>query len=491
MQFFLLIIIKFIYSNYLQSFNANIVDENASMIDITDYDNIYPLILTNRKLYLGIPPIFQFEINSTILNISAAATFNENIILLACTKDALLSEININSSESIDLISYEDFNLSISNVNYTLNYSCSICISQTKKQVFIGISQIIQNSLQNKLIRVDLNFMNDDFLIDKTKIYSLDEVVLLNIKDLIYPRQISCETIFPLEEELGEPLLVCGYIKQNYQSMAILMNSNFSNIENETIIKESAQLISFKLQRINNTFVKYLITNNSYEIFLAKENSKYIIKKTDKYYKSFSSFGDLFYYNNNYLFISYPTNYNNIKDFYLFIKANFTSNYMRSEQNRQYVNKIIGFYNIIDDKFIFYFEYSNTIKYYTITNITFLYNYKCKSITDEYYSNSIIKEYNISELITYPHEFEKLDLYYTNIFKTTTSHPSVYSSLYKFDINSQILTINSSINDWKLFYFSYKSASVYGLTQYLVLLVIYSIIIIIIFLFLILLIIII
>ena len=341
MQFFLLIIIKFIYSNYLQSFNANIVDKNASMIDITDYDNIYPLILTNKKLYLGIPPIFQFEINSTILNISAAATFNENIILLACTKDALLSEINIKSSESIDLISYEDFNLSISNLNYTLNYSCSICISQTKKQVFIGISQIIQNSLQNKLIRVDLNFMNDEFLINNTKIYSLDEVELLNIKDLIYPRQISCETIFPLDQELGEPLLVCGYIKQKYQSMAILMNSNFSNIENETIIKESAQLISFKLQRINNTFVKYLITNNSYEIFLARENSKYIIKKTDKYYKSFSSFGDLFYYNNNYLFISYPTNYNNIQNFYLFIRANFTSNYMRSQQNRQYVNKII------------------------------------------------------------------------------------------------------------------------------------------------------
>ena len=108
--FFLLLIsiqIKNCISEYFDSFNSQILDESSSLIDISDYHNIYPLITTSNKIYTGILPEFRRSTELIITNISSAVTWSHNFILIACTQNNLLSIFNIHNGEEKILVSYE------------------------------------------------------------------------------------------------------------------------------------------------------------------------------------------------------------------------------------------------------------------------------------------------------------------------------------------------------------------------------------------------
>ena len=116
---------KEILLNYFENnYQVANISQNASIIDITDYYNLYLLITTEKIIYTGMPPTQKSVTTSNIINITVAATYDTNYVLLACTGDYLLSKININTGEEVCLINYSELSLSIINVNYT----CSLVL---------------------------------------------------------------------------------------------------------------------------------------------------------------------------------------------------------------------------------------------------------------------------------------------------------------------------------------------------------------------------
>ena len=140
-----------LHLGFLYNYQISNLNEQGSIIDVTDYHNLYLLITTEKTIYTGMTPIKRSETHSKILNISAAATYNNNYFLLACSEDYLLSKIEISSGQEIPLLNYDQFNLTIE----YLNYSCSICLSNNF--VYIGMPQIIDYKLIKNIIKVELS----------------------------------------------------------------------------------------------------------------------------------------------------------------------------------------------------------------------------------------------------------------------------------------------------------------------------------------------
>ena len=256
---FILIEIKGIFTNIFDSFESGNISDNASIIDITDYNNLFLLVTTEGNIYTGIIPNKKSKTQSKIMNISAAATYDNNNILLSCSEDYLLSKINIFTGEEIPLLSYNQFSLSIE----SLNYSCSICLSNNI--AYIGIPQIINNNLTKKNIKVELTNSNESngTIINNTMIYTLD-YQLTNLQKINFARQISCEIISPYNS-ISDEALICGYIKYDdstlkYSYIAGILNSQFFNLSHEINITNKTAIQSFRLQKINSTYIRYLIT---------------------------------------------------------------------------------------------------------------------------------------------------------------------------------------------------------------------------------------
>ena len=438
-------------TSYFNSFRSGNITKNANMIDITDYHKLYLLITTEKKIYTGITPVQISTTNSNIIKISAVATYDTNYIILACSENYLLSKIKIETGEEEPLLTYNKFNLDITN----LNYLCSISVLDNI--FYIGISQVISNSLQNNIIKAELvnNIDNNGTNTINEKIYSFN-YQLTNLDKIIYKRQISCEIIEPINE-LNNPRLVCGYIKYEnsiYIYFASVMNSQFNDIEHELQIIKSKSLLSFRLQKINSTYIKYIVTANSYEIYLNNEDSKYqiiLIKDTESNLYSFFCMNDLFYYYNNHIFSSRAVDTNNVDNFYLYTKKDTSANVIRyTEITKRYMEKVMGYYDEINDKYVFYYQYSTTIAYITIDNMDFLFHFKCQPKIAEVISNTISK-FNVTELITYPLKHEPLSLTHSFLYKTTETRVSnkSYATL---DETNQILTVNSKNNEWLLYY---------------------------------------
>ena len=332
--FFFFIKFKLILSNYFESFKLGNISNNASIVDVTDYNDLYPLITTDKQIFTGMTPIKRSETNSSLINISAALTYNNNFILLACSKNYLLSKIDINTGEEISLLSYNIFDLSIDN----LNYSCSICYSNNI--AYVGIIQIMNKTLQKNIIKIELEQNNNIITIKKHYIYTLDYLLPI-LKSSNFTRQFSCEIITPTNY-ISDEALVCGYIiydnsTSKYKYRAIALNSQFNKINSEINIKDSDTLLGFRLQKINSTYIRYLVTKNSYEIYIIYETidfQNYILKKvpnnlTNLNLQSFTSLNELFYYHNQHIFSSSPQDSKSMTNFYLYLKSNISNNSIR------------------------------------------------------------------------------------------------------------------------------------------------------------------
>ena len=84
LRYFFLILaqIKLLFSQYFESFTSSTLNTHASLIDITDYHNIFPIITSDKKIYTSIPPIERNVTSSKITKFSAGATYNEDTILI-------------------------------------------------------------------------------------------------------------------------------------------------------------------------------------------------------------------------------------------------------------------------------------------------------------------------------------------------------------------------------------------------------------------------
>ena len=500
--FIILIQLNKICSEYLDSLNASKLNEQASLIDITDYYNLSIVITTDKKIYSGIPPSFKSETNSKITNISSAVTYNKNYILMACTEDNLLSQIKIDSGVEIPLVAYGDF-----------NFPYKICsISIKNNYVYIGVNNLIVPTYKFKIEKnisyenletiginnffteineancsdININNVNEEdnyyYIYDYNNSYLQNEVIKIkidnigseenepkldeefqilnytiefkekNLGNITMSRPFSCEILDVDENSSDNHRLVCGYIKKEdkYSLNIFVMNSNFDGIDDEKNIYNMTKAPNIRLQKINSSYIRFLFTNYSYEISLKKEDIKYKIKLTQENipFSSFSPIGDLFFYNNHYLFLASLST--------MIIKKNITKNYLKVTDDDKDIQKIMGYYEYERDILLFIYEYnSKKIKYFTIENTSYLFDFEIKEKIIKVVSNTTTI-FNVSEMIINPidHQF-LLDFYNLRYFISTTYYTNSYDK-YTFDKDSQILTVNQSLNDWINFEFYYK-----------------------------------
>ena len=511
--FLIFIQIKGLFSEYFDSFKLNILNEDASLIDISDYCNLFPIITTDKKIYIGIPPIEKTLSYSQIISISSAASINNNYILISCSHNYLLSKINIETGEEEPLVSYENFKIP----------NCICSLSFKDNFAYIGISHIViptikykkqlnnnenkdenneillnSNSIETESFPSDLNYSISDIFNDinteeeysifydydnkylehnviKIKLKNIDKNPIIDetfnmlvytfeykhkkLEKIPFERPFSCEAINIETEE--ESRLVCGYVianetdkdKYSYLINITVMNSDFNKIENEEIVSELSSMPYIRLQRIDNNSIIYFISQNSYIIKLKREGTKCIIQISENnanFYK-FKSNNDLFFYNNNYLF---SATLSSIPAMY--IKYSSSENYIKAQDNIN-IKKIIGYYKKEGDILIFIYEYSsNKIKYFFVENMSPQFNIKSKSRVIEVQSNSSVI-FNVTNLIVSPTEHELLSNSSISYYISITSHITKYDDdKYYFDKENQILTLEPTLNDWVVFHFYFE-----------------------------------
>ena len=447
-HFFIFIVfiqIKQVFTEYFETFRIGTLNEAASIIDVIDYYNLFPLITTDKKIYTGIPPSLKSITTSKIISFTSAVTYNENYILMACTEDYLLTKINIDDGLEIPLINYENSKFP--------NSACSI--SHKDNYVYIGINL----NLENNIIKIKLTNNNTENNTDNNE-PMLDETVNIlkyifdypniNLKLQIPISPFSCEIININELVPEDSRLVCGYItanqtSQNYILNLTLINSNFNGIENEQKLYSSKTIPSFRFQRINSNTLIFIYNQYSFEISLKIEDSKYKINisKDNKFFYEFKCSNDLFYYNNQYLFSASSST--------MYIKKNISNNYIQVKDNKT-IKKIIGYYKEENDTLIFIYEdYLQKIKYFTIEGRSFLYEFKTTAKVIKVNSNSI-SEYNVSGLIVSPIDHQLLSFDTLRYYTSIGNYKATYDK-YSFDKDTQILTVNGSLNDWVFFNF--------------------------------------
>jgi len=469
--FFLIMIqIKFLFSQKFESFKISILNNHASLIDITDYHNIFPIITSDKKIYTNIPPIERNITSSKITKFSAAATYNEDYILIACTEDFLLSKIDIDSGEETPLIKYEEINANIPSSTCTISiYNDYVYIGMSHKIIpytkikkennnteIIESNETKTNNLSfysiNKIsdIYTDMNNEEDsyDIIYDYINAYLVNTVFKIKIKineesnklikdpsfsilnytfentskdstimNLLNP--LSCEIVSSLER------LVCGYITNNnktYFSYIAVMNNNFDGIDEEKIIYNSTNLLYLKLQKKDENSI-YFITNACFIITLKNNGNKFkIISSKGGNFYSFKCTKNLFFYNNNFLFYALNST--------LIIKKDTTEN--------EDIQKLMGYYRKENDIFLFVYENNmNLIKYFTIQNIDILYQYKIESKIIQITSNTSLN-YNVSEIVKEPSDHYLLS-FLSLIYYISTSKYNYTYDFYNFDEENQIL----------------------------------------------------
>jgi hypothetical protein len=495
--------IKQAFTEYFEALQTGDLSNSASLIDITDYYNIYPIITTEKKIYTGIPPVLKTTTTSKIISFSSAVTYNENYILMSCTEDYLLSTININTGIETPLINYDNFkfpnctcsistkdnyiyigisyiktptyrirnfnygneNNNSSNINVTNNISCEIndttCndLNNENDDNYFIFYDYVNTYLENNVIKIKLinNGDNEPALDENFNILNYTfEYQDTNIDHIPISRPFSCEVI-NIDDITGqESRLVCGFLivnetsenKFSYQLNATVMNNNFDEIEDNKEVNIPKKMPYFRLQRIDETHIRYLLTSYSFVISLKLEDSecKIVISQTAQSFYTFRSTGELFYYNNQYLFSASSSD--------IYIKRNISNNYIKIGDNK-IIEKIIGYYKEDGDILIFIYEYySHKIKYITIEGRGFLFEFKTNSKILEVKSNTLTN-FDVNELITSPTSHEHLSFDYLTYYISTKKYNSTYNK-YNFNKDTQILRVEESLNDWISFYFYYN-----------------------------------
>ena len=497
----LLIQVKVFFSKYFDTINTETLNSQAFFIDITDYDNIFPIITSDKKIYTGIPPIERNTTSSKITKYSAAATYDNNTILIACTEDYLLSKIDIDSGEETPLVKYEDKNVIMP------NFTCSISIYGD--YVYIGMSHKIvpyyKIKIENdytEIINSDIIGTNNlsfdssdnisDILTDKNNeedrydiIYDYNYTYLescaikIKLKNfgefgnfgeknelkkdpdfdiLIYnfyypsidqslmsiPNPISCEI------DSSHERLVCGYVSyfnKSYLANIAVMNENFYGLDEEKMLINSTKMIYLKLQKKDNKII-YLTPQKSFIINL--QNNRYRLNITTSKPGNFESFGsseNSFFYNHNFLFFA--------SDNSITIKKSEIDNYFAASQNN--IQKLIGYYKEKDDILLCLYENGLQIKYLTIQNASILYQHKFEKKVLNLTSNTT-KVYNLSELVTQPSDYYFLSNH-SLVYYISTSIKEKSYDFYYFDEENQTLTFGPSLNDWVTFTFYIKGRS--------------------------------
>ena len=493
--------IKQVFSSYLESFQKYEFTELDSLIEITDYYNLSIFMTTRGEIYTGIPPIKNNTISpsSHFTKFTSGVTYNENYILMSCTKNYLLGKINIITGEETPLINY----------NYTLmpNYTCGVFTD--KEYVYISMSHIlipiqetliqnnnsdiitIPNTTETEYLSSELNYFSDLYSNSSDNIENIEfeeindnyddereylEHSVLKIKlefneingpivnetyEIIkytlgkkiqnyymLPKSsvFSCETI-----KYGDSKIVCGYIEYNYGNYVAKGTIISENSNKVTTIKSLEKVSSgIKLQKLNSKTIIVLVSLYSFELLIKRSFGNFYISKTPlAFFDKFESAEDLFFFNNDFLFSSTGTAN------CMYIRRNNSFSYFKLKDPSRNITKVLGFYNELNDSLLFVYEFEgDKIVYFTLENMTFLYDFKVEPNIIQVISNTKTT-FNVSDLIVSPDEHEVMQLESLNYFVDTKNRKKKYDK-YIYDNETQNLTVYESDNDWIEFKFYYE-----------------------------------
>ena len=340
----------------------------SNLLELKDYLNM-GLFITNDKLFSNLAdenPTVLFD-NQNFPSNSVFATYDSDYLLIGCSTTNFLGSININTGEEKTLYLY-------STVFSGLTSAKDFCsISYLNPYVFVVHTewQGKGNQIILRMVKTQLTSSSSGPTLGGAPTKIQFSIRCYTDRDFKY---ISCEVINIINSNTDYGL-VCGYIKKEttlYLYTLASMNTSFSGFGSELTLYTSESLINFDLQRINNTYIRYLIGSNSYEIYLTKETNYVVnivsedLRNSNLY--SFYSSSNLFYYRNEYIFHSTSTDSTN---YILYISNKESNNNLITTINNKTITKISGIYDESEETLIYVYQYSNTIEYFIIPPLCF------------------------------------------------------------------------------------------------------------------------
>ena len=355
-------VVIFLHNSASQDFQSiipNILEEGANLVAMNDNEDIN-YIATSKQLYSGLKPEKIFTFPHELPSNAVIAQFDQTFFVAACTSNSLLEWFNIDSGETASIKTYNSFGLG------TTNDIC--CLSILASYVYIIHTVTMGSSFDVNFIKFKLAMINNKLAASGSANTFMSTLTLNTQKNFNY---FSCESIHEIKDNSID-LLFCSYINVNtgstiYSYMGLV--ADFSSKKSKVLF-ESETLEYFKIQRINSTFIRYILGNNSYEIYLTKSNDNYEINivpegtRNENLY-SFYSYKDLFYYNNEYIFHATPTDETNL-NYNLYITNSLLKNNLITIAINKPIEKVLGFNDKENQKFIYIYQYSNKIEYFTL-----------------------------------------------------------------------------------------------------------------------------
>ena len=338
-----------------QTLQPKFLVDQTSLMDVKDYENIH-LIITKKEIYSGINPQKIGEFTSEFPQSASFATYNSQYILAACTNNALFSYIDISTNtdtlNEVSIFSYSDLGLDLT------DYFCSISYFNPYAYL-VQVSNGDSDKIILNVIRITMDFEDMDST-KNSKIIFTHEYTSVNPDSLF---QISCDAI-QANNNLEYSAIACIFIEISSSKYSyFLMPTNFYYHKFDLYTPYVAQTENFsyyKLQRINSTFVRFLIEDNSFEVKLSYNNNEpktyglfEVGNKRNAILYSFNSYKDLFYYNNEYIFHADKADETNL-NFNLYISNSVSNNNLITIAINKPLEKVMGYYDEATDKFIYY-----------------------------------------------------------------------------------------------------------------------------------------
>ena len=453
---------NFLFFNYLCQINDNYfsddLDEADYFLDVKDYHNLNLIITSSKKIFTGIPPIYKSSTEANINYYSSVATYNDNLIVVACLEDSLLAKININNGYHEILLNYFDSLVKP-------KFICSLIINIDK--IYIAISQPSPNSegkLIHKIIKVDIK-NNNNLEIENS---SIDNITIQKeYQQTKFSHQILCESL--TEKENNGNKLICIYedLYGNLNFPCVIISSiikeDFS-IEKTLYLYADIQELSMKLFKLNQYYLRIALNIIIFDIYIIYKNSEIKIEisgQANEYFLKNAEF-ELFDYNKNYnikiikdnisqgtALIELPVfeiYYNNSNDYYRIYDTTWTK-----------ITKVYTNYDDVNDYYLCVFQVPGKIRYFSFYNNIKIFDIKQYEKVLKIKSNTT-QEYNLSQIIESEQNFGLLDEYSCKEINSFNENSIMFYPLLEtnFDKVSQILTIDSTNNTWKIYEFCFR-----------------------------------
>ena len=269
-----------------EDINPIILAEDASLLYLKDY-NEKGFIMTTKKLFFSKTLEYSEEFTTEYPSYSVFTTYGyTQYILTACTNDNLLGQLDTQTLIESQLFSYNSFS--------SLSPRPNLCSLSFLDSYAFLVHTVIENVNEISLffLKNKISSGTNGPILGNSPNY-FDTAFDLNVpSDFKY---ISCDVIIASTIYA----LICGYVDitstGNYKYLAYITNKDFNELDtNSLVVFQSDILYDFSVERIDNDYIRYIIGNNSFEIYAKYLGSYFSMYKVsdelkNQYLYSFNS----------------------------------------------------------------------------------------------------------------------------------------------------------------------------------------------------------